>query len=746
MNPLLQLHKPLSFKMTGVVLVPRELWQKCMDILQDELPSQQFNTWLRPLKVMADQDELCLLAPNRFVLDWVKDKYLPRIEEIFMEFSDGNPPAIALGVSNRRPSFGIRSSSSSTGASGSGLAGRTLNASKEQLTARLRQSSALGGRSTLEPEESKRQTHLFATEGGADSTISGNTLPSTTNTAPEPPAWAPEPSPAIAIDIASEPVFEAAPPPVETSPAEDNAITTVSLTHSNGTVEELHMESSATESTFGIVSELPEPELVDVGLDTAGSSLGLDNTSASTSTLTAPVASPVSSSLVSTVNPLDMPSGTDVLPKDQVVDLTDPFAGLESDPLLFTEPELEPAPAQTSTPEPEPALVNTVDNSFEPSALDGEEEPSADDQPTGEADTSTVIMPSGGRSVDVEGSMKHTNALNRGFVFESFVEGKSNQLALAAARQVAENPGNAYNPLFLYGGVGLGKTHLMHAIGNQLARQNPDAKIVYLHSERFVADMVKALQLNAINDFKRYYRSVDALLIDDIQFFAGKERSQEEFFHTFNALLEGGQQMILTCDRYPKEIGGLEERLRSRFGWGLTVAVEPPELETRVAILMKKAEQAKIELPHEAAFFIAQRIRSNVRELEGALKRVIANAHFMGRKIDISLIRESLKDLLALQDKQVGIENIQRLVAEYYKIKVVDILSKSRTRTVARPRQIAMALSKELTSHSLPEIGAAYGGRDHTTVLHACRKVVELCQADAEIAKDYKSLLHLLTN
>ncbi len=713
--------------------MPRELWQKCMDILQDELPSQQFNTWLRPLKVMADQDELCLLAPNRFVLDWVKDKYLPRIEEIFMEFSDGNPPAIALGVSNRRPSFGIRSSSSSTGASGSGLAGRTLNASKEQLTARLRQSSALGGRSTLEPEESKRQTHLFATEGGADSTISGTSI-SPTNTAPVRPAWAPEPPPAIDVDIASEPVLGGTPPPLETSSTEDSSITTVSLTHSNGTVEELHMESSEAGSTCGIVSELPEPELVDVGLDMASSSLALGNASA----LVTPVTSPI--------NPVDMSDGVDGLQKDQAVDLTDPFAGLESDPLLFTEPELEPAPAQTSTPEPEPALVNTVDNSFEPSALDGEEEPSADDQPTGEADTSTVIMPSGGRSVDVEGSMKHTNALNRGFVFESFVEGKSNQLALAAARQVAENPGNAYNPLFLYGGVGLGKTHLMHAIGNQLARQNPDAKIVYLHSERFVADMVKALQLNAINDFKRYYRSVDALLIDDIQFFAGKERSQEEFFHTFNALLEGGQQMILTCDRYPKEIGGLEERLRSRFGWGLTVAVEPPELETRVAILMKKAEQAKIELPHEAAFFIAQRIRSNVRELEGALKRVIANAHFMGRKIDISLIRESLKDLLALQDKQVGIENIQRLVAEYYKIKVVDILSKSRTRTVARPRQIAMALSKELTSHSLPEIGAAYGGRDHTTVLHACRKVVELCQADAEIAKDYKSLLHLLTN
>ena len=350
------------------------------------------------------------------------------------------------------------------------------------------------------------------------------------------------------------------------------------------------------------------------------------------------------------------------------------------------------------------------------------------------------------RHVEVEGSIKHTSSLNQSFVFDSFVEGKSNQLALAAARQVAENPGAAYNPLFLYGGVGLGKTHLMHAVGNQLAQQNPDAKIVYLHSERFVADMVKALQLNAINDFKRYYRSVDALLIDDIQFFAGKERSQEEFFHTFNALLEGGQQMILTCDRYPKEISGLEERLKSRFGWGLTVAVEPPELETRVAILMKKAEQARVDLPHESAFFIAQRIRSNVRELEGALKRVIASAHFMGRQIDVDLIRESLKDLLALQDKQVSIDNIQRTVAEYYKIKISDILSKRRSRSVARPRQIAMALSKELTNHSLPEIGEAYGGRDHTTVLHACRKVKELCAGDAEIEEDHKNLLRLLTS
>ena len=351
----------------------------------------------------------------------------------------------------------------------------------------------------------------------------------------------------------------------------------------------------------------------------------------------------------------------------------------------------------------------------------------------------------GARQAEIEGSLQHQQNLVENYTFDNFVEGKSNQLALAAARQVAENPGDSYNPLFLYGGVGLGKTHLMHAVGNALKRQKPNAKIVYLHSERFVADMVKALQLNAISDFKRYYRSVDALLIDDIQFFAKKDRSQEEFFHTFNALLEGGQQMILTCDRYPKEIDGLEERLKSRFGWGLTVAVEPPELETRVAILMKKATQARIDLSPDSAFFIAQRIRSNVRELEGALKRVIASAHFTGKAIDIDLIKDSLKDLLALQDKQVSLDNIQRTVAEYYKIKVADLMSRRRSRSVARPRQVAMALAKELTNHSLPEIGDSFGGRDHTTVLHACRKIKELRETNSDIREDYKNLLRSLT-
>ncbi len=337
------------------------------------------------------------------------------------------------------------------------------------------------------------------------------------------------------------------------------------------------------------------------------------------------------------------------------------------------------------------------------------------------------------------------NSLNPNYMFDSFVEGKSNQLARAASSQVAMNPGSAYNPLFIYGGVGLGKTHLMHAVGNAIIQTKPGAKVVYLHSERFVADMVKALQHNAIDEFKRYYRSVDALLIDDIQFFAGKERSQEEFFHTFNALLEGESQVIMTCDRYPKEVDGLEERLKSRFGWGLTVAIEPPELETRVAILMNKAQLSGIELPNEVAFFIAKRIRSNIREIEGALRRVIANSQFTGRPITMDFAKEALRDLLALQDKLVTIENIQKTVAEYYKIRVADLLSKRRNRSIARPRQLAMALCKELTNHSLPEIGDAFGGRDHTTVLHACRKINELRDEDSRISEDHANLMRTLS-
>jgi chromosomal replication initiator protein len=335
--------------------------------------------------------------------------------------------------------------------------------------------------------------------------------------------------------------------------------------------------------------------------------------------------------------------------------------------------------------------------------------------------------------------------VNPEFTFESFVEGKSNQLARAAAIQVAENPGKAYNPLFIYGGVGLGKTHLMHAVGNLLRQKNPEARIAYVHSERFVGDMVRALQHNTIAEFKQAYRSLDALLIDDIQFFAGKDRSQEEFFHTFNALLEGQQQVILTCDRYPKEVAGLEERLKSRFGWGLTVAIEPPELETCVAILMSKAQASAVALPDEVAFFIAKRIRSNVRELEGALRRVIANSRFTGKPITLEFTKDALRDLLALQEKLVTIDNIQKTVAEYFKIRVADLLSKRRNRSVARPRQVAMALARELTNHSLPEIGDAFGGRDHTTVLHACERIRELRETEPRTGEDYLNLLRILT-
>ncbi|MDQ3204426.1 MAG: chromosomal replication initiator protein DnaA [Pseudomonadota bacterium] len=502
-----------------------ELWQQCVELLRDELPAQQFNTWIRPLQVEAEGDELRVYAPNRFVLDWVNEKYLGRVMELLDEHGNGLAPALSLLIGSKRSS-----------------------------------------------------------------------------------------------------VPRAAP----------NA------------------------------------------------------------------------------------------------------------PLAAAAPQAQVAHAPVNSPQVSPVAAPTKRSTQK--LADMSEEPSRDSfDPMAGASSQQAPIRSEQRTVQVEGALKHTSYLNRTFTFENFVEGKSNQLARAAAWQVADNPKHGYNPLFLYGGVGLGKTHLMHAVGNHLLKKNPNAKVVYLHSERFVADMVKALQLNAINEFKRFYRSVDALLIDDIQFFARKERSQEEFFHTFNALLEGGQQVILTSDRYPKEIEGLEERLKSRFGWGLTVAVEPPELETRVAILMKKADQAKVDLPHDAAFFIAQRIRSNVRELEGALKRVIAHSHFMGRDITIELIRESLKDLLALQDKLVSVDNIQRTVAEYYKIKISDLLSKRRSRSVARPRQVAMALSKELTNHSLPEIGDVFGGRDHTTVLHACRKINELKESDADIREDYKNLLRTLT-
>ncbi len=561
------------------------LWEECVRCLQDELPAQQFNTWIRPLQADWSDAGLSVMAPNRFVKDWVKDKFLNRIQSILAELNGGQhlPVELAIYAQNAVPAF-----------------------------ARAAQAAPANTRESAAP------THTGA--GG----------------------------------------------------------TSVSATPKSA-------------ASFGDSSSAFSQGQLDVGRGNEGSA-----------------SSSFESNSFGHIN-----NG-----HNNVATASRFHGGYDS-----VDTDLAVATRSESREQHQPTMPG----------FDGR-------------DTQVVRAPEGGRQVQVEGGIQHQSSLNRRFTFDTFVEGKSNQLAHAAARQVAQNAGGSYNPLFIYGGVGLGKTHLMHAVGNYIQEQNPNAKVVYLHSERFVADMVKALQLNAINEFKRYYRSVDALLIDDIQFFAGKERSQEEFFHTFNALLEGGQQMILTCDRFPKEINGLEERLKSRFGWGLTVAVEPPELETRVAILMKKAEEEGIDLPHEAAFFVAQKIRSNVRELEGALKRVIANAAFTGSKITLPFIKESLKDLLALQDRQVSIDNIQRTVAEYYKIKVADLLSKRRSRSVARPRQVAMALSKELTNHSLPEIGNAFGGRDHTTVLHGCRKVKELRETTADIREDYKNLLRSLTS
>ncbi|WP_078085430.1 chromosomal replication initiator protein DnaA [Microbulbifer mangrovi] len=570
------------------------VWKQCAACLQDELPPQQFNTWIRPLRVSDDcsDGELRLVAPNRFIINWVSDKFLDRIRELVQQFAGRSLPVEVVAMDRR--------------------------------TSRFRRN--LGGADTPQHQGYHQPQPVAA----RSSSFGGG-----------------------------------------------NA-------HGSSGLGAQHIESVPPGSTPGFPFGNGDSAGGE-GLERHSSSFGdRGHRPSAPSIRNSSGASPDARNLAAEE------AGADAL----------------------TAAERLPADLHSGSEVVAPATQNT-----------------------------------GGvqRKVEVEGAIKHGSSLNRGFTFASFVEGKSNQLGLAAAQQISDNPGGAYNPLFIYGGVGLGKTHLMHAVGNALVDRNPNAKVVYLHSERFVADMVKALQLNAISDFKRYYRSVDALLIDDIQFFAGKERSQEEFFHTFNALLEGGQQIILTCDRYPKEIDGLEERLKSRFGWGLTVAVEPPELETRVAILMKKAEQVGVDLPHDSAFFIAQRIRSNVRELEGALRRVIANAQFTGRAIDDILVREALKDLLALQDRLVSIDNIQRVVAEYYKIKVADLLSKRRSRSVARPRQVAMSLAKELTNHSLPEIGDAFGGRDHTTVLHACRKIKQLQESDGDIREDVRLLTRSLT-
>ncbi|MFL0811195.1 MAG: chromosomal replication initiator protein DnaA [Agarilytica sp.] len=563
--------------------MPNSVWEQCVSHLQSELPAQQFNTWIRPLKAESSgENSLRLVAPNRFVLDWVNDKYRARICDLLNENASGYKSDIELVVAKRAPSFQANTS--------------FVNTNETQQIGDA--TPAAGPKHQQNHTQVNKEAELKNTNSG------GNGFGQVTNAAP----------------------------------------------------------STVEQNGFNVLNTMTQPMVGDHHI--AENSYGPQSNQQASANVSNDLA------------------------------LVGSHASVQQN-IIQTPP----------------------DRPFE-----------------------TRISKN-----DVEGGLGHKSNLNKSFVFENFVVGKSNQLGLAAASQVAENPGGAYNPLFIYGGVGLGKTHLMHAVGNALCEKKPGAKVVYLHSERFVADMVKALQLNAINDFKRFYRSVDALLIDDIQFFAGKERSQEEFFHTFNALLEGGQQIIVTCDRYPKEIDGLEERLKSRFGWGLTVAIEPPELETRVAILKRKADQVGMELPNDAAFFIAQRIRSNVRELEGALKRVIANAHFTGKEISVELVREALKDLLALQDRLVSIDNIQRVVAEYYKIKVSDLHSKRRSRSVARPRQVAMYLAKELTHHSLPEIGEVFGGRDHTTVLHACRKIKELLESDADIKEDIKNLLRILT-
>ena len=337
-----------------------------------------------------------------------------------------------------------------------------------------------------------------------------------------------------------------------------------------------------------------------------------------------------------------------------------------------------------------------------------------------------------------------THNLDPHYTFETFVEGKSNQLGKAAAMQVAQNPGRAYNPLLLYGGTGLGKTHLMHAAGNLMREHNPHFKVLYLRSEQFVGSMIEALRTKSMDEFKRRFRSVDALLIDDIQFFAGKDTTQEEFFHTFNALFESKQQIILTCDRYPKEVDKLEPRLKSRLGWGLSVAIEPPDFETRAAILLSKAQDKGVLVSEDVAMLLAKRIRSNVRDLEGALNTLAARANFYGKPITTDFAEETLRDLLATHAQAVTVPNIQKIVAEYFGVRLQDLLSKRRVRSLARPRQVAMALSKELTEHSLPEIGEAFGGRDHTTVLHACRTIKKLCETDTRMRQDWEQLIRTL--
>ncbi|NDW17045.1 chromosomal replication initiator protein DnaA [Alteromonas genovensis] len=573
------------------------LWNQCLERLRQELPTQQFSMWIRPLVCEEQEGYVALFAPNRFVLDWVRDKYLDNITGLLREFAGESAPQLHLEVMNRQR---VNNSSQQNSASSSGMSKSAPRQNAYQHSAQSQPGSNQSG--SIQQEHSQS---------------------------------------------ASQPQQSSA----NQSPTSHNP-----YSHSN-------------------TNQHHSPQ--NIGGFSRGNDFA-DNNSGDKSFGDRSSGDSSSGDRNSSINANSSRSYH----------------------------EQNRAANQASAPRTQPSP----------------------------------------RVVPIPEAMKHKSNINPTYQFDNFVEGKSNQLARAAATQVANNPGGSYNPLFIYGGTGLGKTHLLHAVGNGIVANNGDAKIVYMHSERFVQDMVKALQNNAIEDFKRFYRSVDALLIDDIQFFANKERSQEEFFHTFNALLEGNQQIILTSDRYPKEIDGVEDRLKSRFGWGLTIAIEPPELETRVAILMRKAAENRIHLPNEVAFFIAKRLRSNVRELEGALNRVIANANFTGRPITIDFVREALRDLLALQEKLVTVDNIQKTVADYYKIKVADILSKRRSRSVARPRQVAMALAKELTNHSLPELGNAFGGRDHTTVLHACRKIEQLREESHDIKEDYKNLIRTLSS
>lgn len=595
-------------------------WDHCLELLKEELPSEQFNMWLKPLRSEFNGESLHLFATNHFILDWVRDKYHGMITESLRSLYGQDAPNLIITV-------------------------RSI-AQQSAMIQHHTENNSLVNNGVAEQTSLSNQNHNALVDSGYDRTRE---------------------------NMQSEVVNRR----TGSNSSSDN--------HGNG----LYKEGVNSDRRKVSVGENMGGFHVQPAQNSQGSQAG--------------------ASADNSQNPfLNKQSGQPASPKVG--------GGIDIN------------------------LVNNNGNNQSNYQRNKSQQYAGQDSNTAMnqgADYGKAPSP----AVNV-----HKSNVNPEYTFENFVEGKSNQYARAAAIQVANNPGKSYNPLFLYGGTGLGKTHLTHAVGNGILANKPDAKIVYMHSERFVQDMVKALQNNAIEEFKRFYRSVDALLIDDIQFFANKDRSQEEFFHTFNALLEGNQQIILTSDRYPKEIDGVEDRLKSRFGWGLTVIIEPPELETRVAILNRKAHECNVRLPTEVAFFMAKRLRSNVRELEGALNRVVANANFSGRPITIDFVRDALRDLLALQDKLVTIENIQKTVADYYKIKVADILSKRRSRSVARPRQVAMALAKELTNHSLPEIGNAFGGRDHTTVIHAVRKVVQLRNESHDIKEDYKNLIRTLSS